>query len=176
MDAKMPIGLEIERRFLIERPDVGMLAVRYGARVLEIIQTYLLTPSGYSSERVRCTVDSDGTTYTHTRKRRIARESAIEEEEAVDEARYRALLLFADPERSAIRKRRITFFWRGQCYEIDLYPFFGRLAILETELRDAGDALIFPPELTVLREITGIPSLSNHALARQVPSEASLLE
>ena len=174
-EANMKIGLEIERRYLIERPDEEMLVSRYGAEVREIEQIYLVTPPGYSSERVRRAVGSDGTSYTHTRKRRIARESAIEQEETVDGARYRALLLRADPERSAIRKRRITFLWRGQCYEIDLYFFWERVAVLEAELKNEGELLNFPPEIKLLREITGLGELSNHALALRVPSEEQLL-
>ncbi len=176
MTKSMPLGIETERRFLIELPDVPGLTVLYGAEVREILQTYLITPEGYSSERVRCSVDSFGNAvYTHTRKRRISRESAIEEEEALDENDYRALLCRADPGLRPIKKRRVSFLWNGQCYEIDLYPFFSRTAVLETELASADASLAFPPELVLLREITGIRSLSNHALARSVPSEDSLL-
>lgn len=171
------LGIETERRFLIERPDVRMLAERYDAKVRELSQTYLLAPPGYSSERVRRSVDASGAaSYTHTRKRRITKASAIEEEEQLQEQEYQTLLLRADPERRVIEKRRVTFLWRGQCYEIDLYPFFERIAVLETELDDPSVSPAFPPELVILREITGVRSLSNHALARAVPSEESLLE
>jgi CYTH domain-containing protein len=172
----MAIGLEIERRFLIERPDVQLLAERYGAKVKSISQTYLMTSDGYSSERVRCMTDRGGRVYTHTKKRRISRESAIEEERELSEAEYRTLLLSADPTRRVIEKDRVTFFFGGQCYEIDLYPFFSRIAVLETELPRADAPVAFPPELVIIREVTGIRSLSNHALALCVPDEASLLE
>ena len=176
MDNGMPTKLEIERRFLIERPDVDLLVSRYGAEVCEIEQTYLTAPLGYSSERVRRTVGRTGTVYTHTRKRRIAEAAAVEEEETLDGDGYLSLLCRADPARSVLRKCRVTFHIGTQCYEIDLYPFFTRTAVLETELGSADDALTFPPELVILREITGIPSLSNHALARRIPSEDSLRE
>jgi CYTH domain-containing protein len=177
MTNSMPLGIETERRFLIERPDLQTLAELYGAEAREIAQTYLAAPPGYSSERVRRSIDASGTAvYTHTRKRRISQASAIEEEETIDEERYRALLLRADPERRTIEKRRVTFRWRSQCYEIDLYPFFTRTAVLETELERADAPLSFPPALVILREITGVRTLSNHALARAVPSEDSLFE
>ena len=177
MENNMPLGIETERRFLIERPDVVALKLLYGAEVRDITQTYLAAPSGYSSERVRQSVDALGNAlYTHTRKRRISRESAIEEEESLDRDAYLRLLDRADPKRRPIKKRRVSFLWRGQSYEIDLYPFFERIAVLETELETADKELFFPPELVILREITGVKALSNHALARAVPSERSLLE
>lgn len=175
MDFCMPTGIEIERRYLIERPDEAILISRYGAEIREIEQTYLVTPPGYSSERVRSVFFRGERSYTHTRKRRISSATALEEEETVDAARYRELLLRADPERNAISKRRIAFFWKGQSYEIDLYPFWERVAILETELNDEGAVLSFPSEIKLLREITGFRELSNHALARRVPSEEKLL-
>lgn len=171
----MAVGFEIERRFLIERPDVSLLCSHYDVEIRAILQTYLVAPEGYSSERVRRVAVGGEVTYTHTRKRRVARDTALEEEETVDEARYQELLLRADPERRPIEKQRVTFCVGRQCYEIDLYPFFERVSILETELSASDDQLDFPSELVLIREITGISSLSNHALARQVPSEESLI-
>ena len=175
MDKSMPIGLEIERRFLILRPDVEALVLRYGAKVREIVQTYLVTPEGYSSERVRCTDDGIERVYTHIRKRRVAHGSALEEELRIDEDEYRALLLCADPALHAIEKRRVSIPFGGRCYEIDLYPFFRSVAVLEVELDSIDAPLTMLPELAVLREITGVKALSNHALAARVPSEESLL-
>ena len=172
----MPVGLEIERRFLIERPDVSLLCARYGAVMKMIRQTYLLTPPGYSSERVRMTLCDGISVYTHTKKRRISKESAIEEEEIIGESAYRELLLRADPKRGMIEKSRLTFSIDSQCYEIDFYPFFRRVAILETELSSPDVSLKLPQEIKVIREITGISALSNHALALSVPSEDSLFE
>ena len=172
----MSVGLEIERRFLIERPDVSLLCARYGAEMKMIRQTYLLKPLGYSSERVRMTLCDGVAVYTHTKKRRISKESAIEDEEIISEAAYRELLLRADPMRAMIEKKRLTFWIDSQCYEIDFYPFFRRVAILETELSSPEVSLRLPHEIEVIREITGIAALSNHALALSVPSEDSLFE
>ena len=172
----MELGLEIERRYLIAMPDVALLCERYGAELSRITQTYLLTPEGYSSERVRCRSTARGTVYTHTRKRRLSGASAVEEEETVDEAGYRELLLRADPARLPIEKQRLVLRFQRQCCEIDLYPFWSRIAVLETELSSPDADPPLPDELTVLREITGVRALSNHALAAHAPSEQELLE
>lgn len=163
--------LEIERRFLIARPSEQTLLGVLGAASREIRQTYLLAPEGWSSERVRMSRTGDSVTYTHTRKRRLSHMAAVEEEREVTEAEYQALLLRADPARRVLNKCRYTFVRDAQVYEIDVYPFWERTAILEAELVSEESALSIPSVLSVIREVTGEQCYSNHALALSVPTE-----
>ena len=163
-------ALEIERRFLILIPSDAVLR-RYGARCRRIVQTYLVTPEGYSSERVRKSESGGKVTLTHTRKMRIARETAIEEEREISPSEYEALLLRADPMRRPIEKCRYTFLAGGLCYEIDLSPEWKRAAVMEVELADADAELEIPEGIRVLSEVTGEKRYSNHALALAFPPE-----
>ncbi len=163
-------SLEIERRFLIRIPDGKSLLSR-GASHRRILQTYLVTPEGYSSERVRRSESGGRVVFTHTKKRRIARETALEEEREITEAEYGELLLFADPRRKPILKERYALTLGSLVYEIDVYPFWKRTAILEVELPDADAAFSIPDGILPIREITGERRYSNHALSLSFPPE-----
>ncbi len=171
MSEVMGKPLEIERRFLIEMPSEVTLIGVLGAKPREIRQTYLLAPEGWSSERVRLSRTGDAVTYTHTRKCRLSRLTAVEEEREITEGEYEALLLRADPARRAIEKCRYTFSRGDRVYEIDVYPFWERCAILEVELPSEDAPLAIPAELEVMSEITGDRRYSNHALALSAPPE-----
>ena len=166
--------LEIERRFLIRRPSEQTLLGVLRATPREIRQTYLVAPEGWSSERVRMSRTSSGVIYAHTRKCRLSRMAAIEEEAEITEAEYEELLQRADRSRRVLEKCRYTFTRGERTYEIDLYPFWRRCAILEVELPSEDALLPIPEELSVIREITGERCYSNHALALSVPDEPCL--
>ena len=53
----------------------------------------------------------------------------------------------------------------------DLYPFWEKQAVLEVELRDEDEGFQIPPELRILREVTGDPRYLNSSLAREIPDE-----
>ena len=54
-------------------------------------------------------------------------------------------------------------------FEIDVYPFWNDRAIMEIELDDEGQEIIFPPEIQIIREVTSDKRYTNSSLARQVP-------
>jgi len=49
---------------------------------------------------------------------------------------------------------------------VDLYPFWQDQAVLEVELEQEDDLISIPPELTVLREVTGDAAYKNAVLAK----------
>lgn len=159
---------EIERKFLIARPARDYLAAH--AEGTEITQTYLLAQPG-ETERVRKRGRGGVYTYTHTRKLRLSDMRRIEREEEITEAAYRALLERADPEARTIRKERWVLVYRGQSFEIDLFPFWAHQAYLELELADESQVIDFPPDIRILREVTDDPRYTNSALAREIPKE-----
>lgn len=159
---------EIERKFLIERPSKAYL--RENASGTEIVQTYLLAPKG-ETERVRSRSDGTGAVYTHTVKRKLTRVRRIEQEREITREEYEALLTRADPERNTIHKQRWVLVYRGQSFEIDVFPFWERQAYLELELDDEEQPIDFPPEIRVLREVTDDARYTNAALAREIPAE-----
>ncbi len=159
---------EIERKFLIAKPERAYLAAH--ASGTEITQTYLRAAPG-ETERVRKRGRDGVYVYTHTRKLRLNDMRRIEREEEIGESEYEALLERADPACRPIRKERWVLVYRGQSFEIDLFPFWERQAYLELEIADESQEIELPPELTVLREVTADPRYTNSALARHIPEE-----
>lgn len=89
----------------------------------------------------------------------------IELEERLSQDEYLRLLMNADPEKRPIQKKRYCLVYENQYFEIDLFPFWTDQAIVEIELIREDSPVVFPPELEVIREVTGDPDYTNAALA-----------
>ena len=158
------IPYEIERKYLIRRPDERWLASR--AERSEIVQTYLVAPEGGGRARVRMRSRGGLTTYTHTVKKRVNSLRAEEWEREIDEAEYQSLLAEADPERKPLRKTRYCLPYLGKIFEIDLYPFCADRAVMEIELSREDEPAPLPPGIKVIREVSGDKKYSNASLAK----------
>ena len=95
----------------------------------------------------------------------------VERERDLTEEEYNTLLRSADPERKEIRKERWVLEYHGQMFEIDLFPFWKRQAYLELELSDESQEIDFPPEIEIIREVTGDRRYTNRGLALEIPPE-----
>ena len=161
-----PEPFEIERKFLIEYPDVARLERMPNCRKVDIIQTYLL--SGSEDEiRVRQRGEKGSYTYYQTTKRTVTGIKRLELERRLSQKEYLALLMEAGPALRPIRKTRYCLTWEEQYFEIDVYPFWQDRAILEIELSDENAPIRFPKELKVLREVTEDEEYKNASLARR---------
>ena len=166
----MAPNFEIERKFLIAYPDVALLESWPGMTRFEMVQTYLLSSPG-DEVRVRQRTQDGLSQWFHTVKRGegIKRQ---EEEREISREEYQSLLPQADPTKRILRKTRYCLPYRGKLLEVDLYPFWQDQAVLEVELEREDDLIPIPPELTVLREVTGDMAYKNAVLAntdKEVP-------
>ena len=159
---------EIERKFIIRRPDRAYLEANGSST--EILQTYLIGRPDETT-RVRKRWSGEEVHYTLTIKSRINAMRQIERERELSETEYEALLDSADPTCRPLRKERWVLAYHGQNFEIDLFPFWERQAYLELELRDESQAIDFPPDLELIREVTGDRRYSNRGLAHEIPEE-----
>ena len=164
------MALEIERKYIIAMPDMTALSAMEGYFSRDITQTYLRAPAGVTA-RVRCSVTDGIPTYTHTEKIRLNAMISDERERVIGEEEYRELLQRRLPDSRPVCKTRHTFRYRGQNFEVDVYPAWRRTAILETELSDPALTVSFPACLRVLREVTGNRAYSNASMARAFPPE-----
>ena len=162
--------LEIERKYLIRYPDVSWLAAQPGSRCAELTQTYLQS-DGRTSRRVRAWTEEGKTVWFRTAKRMLTDVTREEIESEISEQEYLALLQEADPARIPVRKTRWCIPYEGHILEIDLYPFWKRQAVLECELNSEDEFFAVPPELIILREVTGDPRYLNSSMAREIPAE-----
>ena len=156
---------EIERKFLIEYPDVSALEKLPNCKRVEIIQTYLIAPDG-EEMRVRQRGVDGNYIYFLTSKRKVTELKRIEEERKISQHEYLRLLMDADPSRRPIRKTRYCLTFGKQYFEIDVYPFWQDKAMLEIELSDENDQICFPDMIRVIKEVTDDPTYKNAALAK----------
>lgn len=158
--------MEVERKFLIKYPDIEKLEKMPNCSRVEIIQTYLRPKGDGISRRVRQR-GRDGTyIYFQTEKRRINGMKAIEVERRLSQGEYLRLLMDADTSLRQIRKTRYCLTYKNQYFEIDVYPFWKDKAIAEIELYDENQAIVFPPELDVIEEVTFDMRYKNSSLAK----------
>jgi len=157
--------LEIERKYLIEYPNLAWLTSHPGVTVSEITQTYLSSP-GEEERRVRMRKEGETVTYYYTVKRRVTAVTREEEEAVITEMQYNAYLTEADPNRHPLQKTRYCIPYEDKVLEIDVYPFWDHQAILEVELLREDMSVALPPEIRVIREVTGEKAFKNSELAK----------
>ena len=92
-------------------------------------------------------------------------------ERELTEEEYERRLASRDPRRRTIRKTRYCLPYNGHIFEIDIYPFWTKQAVMEIELKSESEAFDLPPQIHILREVTEDLSYSNHSLAREIPPE-----
>ena len=160
-----PVAYEIERKFLIEYPDLEELEKLPNCSRVEIIQTYLMASDG-SEARVRQRGADGNYIYTHTAKRKMTDTKRVEMERRITKNEYLRFLMDADPDRRPIRKTRYCLTYGTQYFEIDVYPFWKDKAIAEIELTDENEEIVFPEQIKVIREVTDDETYKNSFLAK----------
>ena len=154
--------LEIERKFLVELPDIERLDVR---RRIGITQTYLDRGEKDTQRRVRRICENGSVRYTYTEKVFLTPVTREENEYEITESEYEKLLNEKDKRFSPVEKTRYCFDYHDQHFELDTYPFSGRLAIMELELGSPEQIIDFPDNVTVIRDVSADKRYSNSALA-----------
>ena len=160
-----PEPYEIERKFLIEYPDLSWLESHSTCRRIEIIQTYLNSAAG-EEVRVRQRGADGNYVYFQTVKRKVSDVKRVEIERRLSQAEYLKLLMEADTTKRQIRKTRYCLTYANQYFEIDVYPFWNDKAIVEIELSDENTAIVFPKQLKVIKEVTDDEAYKNASLAK----------
>lgn len=160
-----PEPYEIERKFLIDYPDIAWLEKQPNCQRVEIIQTYLKTEDG-SEARVRQRGADGHYIYYLTTKKAVSDVKRVEIERRLSKDEYLRALMDADPACRPIRKTRYCLTYENQYFEIDVYPFWQDQAIVEIELRDEETPIHFPKELKIRREVTADSAYKNATLAR----------
>lgn len=161
-----PSPMEIERKFLIERPSLRMLEELPHCERVDIIQTYLKTDEDASEVRVRQRGVNGHYIYFKTRKKKLSDMKRVEEEERLTQEEYLSLLVKADPAYRPIHKERYCLSENGFYYEIDIYPEWPDKAIMEIELHSEKQKIVFPEGINVIREVTDNPEYSNREIAK----------
>lgn len=160
-----PEPFEIERKFLIEYPEVKLLEANPVCRRVEIIQTYLHSDNG-DEVRVRQRGENGHYVYFLTTKRKLCGIKRVEIERRLTKEEYLTLLMDADTSKRQIRKTRYCLTYGSRYFEIDVYPFWSDRAIMEIELADENEKVDFPEFIKVVKEVTDDDSYKNASLAK----------
>ncbi|MBQ7486367.1 MAG: AAA family ATPase [Clostridia bacterium] len=161
-----PKPLGTRRKYLIGYPDVQALMKRPNCQSVDILQTYLKSEVPGEMIRIRQRGLHGNYVYFMTRKRNIEGMKRIEMEERLTKNEYLELLMQADQNYRSIRKQRYCLSENGLYYNIDIYPQWNDVAIMEIELYSENDAVIMPDGIQVIREVTGEEEFTNPYIAR----------
>lgn len=165
--------LEIERKYIIERPDVKLLSAMPDYTASKITQIYLSSPMGVT-HRIRRREYADACDYTETVKIRLDKMTCNESEQGITPSRFDELALNIKEGTRPIIKTRYTFSFEGFTVEIDVYPEWENTAIMEIELDSEDVTPAIPPFIRILRDVTGIREYSNAAFSHSFPEEDHL--
>ena len=132
----------------------------------QITQTYLVAEPGCEVRLRRREWSRGKVVNVHRSKKQISETQVIETERQVDNNLYEQMLQQADPYRSTIKKRRQSFIWKGQHFEIDTFlEPVSDLVILQSKGVAEQESVKFPPFVKVLEDVTGNVRYYNYHIA-----------
>ncbi len=106
--------------------------------------------------------------YVHTTKKKTSENEELVTERQINQNLYEIMLGLADHQRKTIHKRRNSFIWKGQYFEVDTYLDQQQgLVILETKDIAENEPVKFPPFLNVIKDITDDEEYYNYNLAEK---------
>ncbi len=158
-----PAPPEIERKFLVEMPDLAALDALPGCRRVEIEQAYLPT-TNEERLRVRKWVENGQAIYYKTRRRRLNGQR-LEVEERLTQRSYKEMLEEAGDSLELLHKSRYTIPFDGRFFRLDLYRFWQDKALVKLELNEEGAEIRLPPQLKLIREVTDEQDFKDYNLA-----------
>ena len=132
----------------------------------EITQTYLVAEPGCEVRLRRREFQGGKVINVHRTKKRISETDVIETERRINNNLYEQMLQQADPYRCTIKKRRQSFIWKGQFFEIDTFlEPVNDLVMMETKGISEQETINFPPFIKVLEDVTGNSKYLNYNIA-----------
>ena len=158
---------EIERKFLIEYVDESVLAA-YEPVEQNITQTYLKARAKDTERRVRKVISDNAISYFYSEEHPISPIERIENERLLSQKEYIRLTEEVDPEYGSVAKRRFCFRFNGHYYTVDTYPTNADSAILDVQLNDKDEQVEFPPEIRVIKEVTGDANYQGNMISKRL--------
>lgn len=165
-----PEPLEIERKFLIEYPNLKKLENLPNCSKVDITQTYLKSNNDVE-RRIRARGIDGNYIYYLTEKKNISNLKRVETERKLTQDEYLQLLMEADNRFHTIHKTRYCLSESNQYFEIDIYPEWNKQAIMEIELREENEKINVPQFIKIIKEVTDDRKYKNYEMAKEMPKE-----
>lgn len=158
-------GIEIERKYLIKMPDMEKLRQTDNYDFSEIEQVYVSDTMDGMFGRIRKRGKNGVYKYYKTFKKDVTVVTRIEIESEISEKEYKELKKHCREGFGIIEKTRHVFDYKGQTFELDIFPFWNDKAFLEAEVSSEDTEIPIPPFIKVIKEVTEDLSYRNSALA-----------
>lgn len=142
-----------------------MLISKYGAVPAEMMQTYLTSNNFNVVRRVRQEKNGSDYLYFYTEKRIADDGTRWITERPISEKQYIAHLMECDMSLHGVRKTKYRFTLDDRRFEIDIYPFSDDRAIMFVYF-NGEDVGALPPEIEVIKDVTGDLQYKNRSLAK----------
>jgi len=156
---------EVERKYLIEFPNVKELENMDNCEKVEIIQTYLTSDNG-EEVRIRQRGKEGNYIYYKTIRKKVDDLKRLEVERRLSKEEYLNLLMEADPNYRQIRKTRYCLMHNKTYYEVDIYPFWKDKALVEVELESKSKSVTLPSFFKVIKDVTDDEKYKIYSLAK----------
>ncbi|MBQ1437334.1 MAG: hypothetical protein IIZ07_05305, partial [Ruminococcus sp.] len=101
---------------------------------------------------------------------KISELKRVEREESITKEQYEHYISKKEYCQGTISKDRYCFVWKNQYFELDVFPFWDKTALIEIELLKENQPYTLPDFLVVLREVTYEKQFRNKSLAVQYGS------
>ncbi len=151
-----------KKKYLVHMPDCTELSRKYNALPIEMMQTYLFSSDPEVERRIRQQSCLGEQLFFYTTKRVGEDGTRWVTERPISEKDYVSYLMEADLSLRSVRKLKFRFAYAGHRMELDVYPYDKDNAIL---FIFGAEPYELPPEIKVIREVTGDPYYKNRALA-----------
>ncbi len=165
-----PEPYEIERKYLIQYPDIKKLESMSNCSKVNITQTYLKCEDG-KERRIRARGNDGEYIYYLTEKTQISPMKRVEIERKLTQDEYLKYLMEADTKLHTIKKTRYCLTENSKYYEIDIYPEWDKQAIIEIELNDENEKVEIPDYIKVIKEVTEDENYRNYNMSSKMPDQ-----
>ena len=86
-------------------------------------------------------------------------------EERLTQRGYKEMLDEAGSDLQLLHKTRYSLPYDGQVFQLNIYPFWTDKALVKIELNEEEGQVRLPPELKLIREVTGEWAFKDYTLA-----------
>ena len=153
-----------KRKYLVSMPDLAALTAQRNAIALDMMQTYLVVTQPGVERRIRQQKNGEDYLYFYTEKHTREDGGRWVTEKPISGKAYIRYLMESDSALHSVRKVKYRFFY-GECrFEIDVYPFCADKAVMFAY--SDGREVAMPPEIQILKDVTGDPAYKNRQLAK----------
>ena len=161
---------EIEKKFLIKYPDICFLKNLYNCKEVEIEQIYL-NGKDEISRRIRKRSADGKTLYFYTQKKQISKAVREEKETLITPEEYEKLKFEKSTECEVITKKRFCLMENGCYFEIDVFPFMKKYAVLEIELKNENDDFELPDFIKIIEDVTEKREFTNYNMSKKLKTD-----